>query len=144
MEQTGEAIAEELLRHINACNEKANKRQGLPLNTRNVSHAWSKQEKTYYHALKEAQRLWEGRHPGWEEDQLLAGKYEAIMAALGYGEGTVLGGATEEWDSRTAFKRMSECRWDKVESRTDIGPGGLSFKESARLACRVTKPARAS
>ena len=136
LERTGEAIYEELIRHAAACNEKANKRMGLPLTTRNVSVRWAKQELAYYHALKQLQRDWEARNPGWEMDEELLLRCEALWGIVRK-EGTLVGRATENWDARTQQRNMDACRWDKVKPR-----GEMSAEESRRLACRVTKPAK--
>ena len=137
IEQTGEAIYEELLRHTQVCNEKANKRMGLPLTTRNVSVRWAKQELAYYHALKQLQRDWEGRNPGWEMDEELLLRCEALWGIVRKPNETYVGLATEEWDSRTQQRNIDACRWDKVKPNEE-----MSYAESKRLACRVTTPAK--
>ena len=63
LEQTGEAIADEILRHVHECNEKVNKKLGRPLTQRSPGN-WTKQQRAYYGALKAAQRLWGVTEPG--------------------------------------------------------------------------------
>ena len=134
LEQTGEAIADEILRHVHECNEKVNKKLGR---VNAAEPWWTKQQRAYYGALGRAASVGV-TEPGVGDG---SGPMRSIWrSSTRYREGTAVGFATEAWDARTQHRNIEANRWGRERSNYS----SLSASESARLACRVVKPARAS